>query len=297
MPEGKGASGAVDHQTPKDGETPDPGLSEGPEYDNMGGMEALMRKSRFAAIAAAVVLAATLSAAEKRALGKFKETSWDFGKIKQGEVLAHDFVFTNEGEGPLVIERIASTCGCTAALASEDKIGPGKTGKINVTFDSRGYSGKIVKYIHVESNDSEDPSREIRIEAEIEVPPQPRIDLDRYTVDPGLSLQGEESSAKVVVRNIGELELKVEASHTKFTFFVDGKPAAFPLAIASGKSAAIEIRFPGAVETGALRDYVLFKSNDPLRSTVSIYVSRYVITKAELKALFNKYRKLVEGRD
>ena len=46
-----------------------------------------------------------------------------------------------------------------------------------------------------------------------------------------------------------------------------------------------------------LRDYVLVKSNDPVRSTLSIYISRYVITKQDLKALFNKYRKELDKQD
>jgi len=258
-----------------------------------------MRTSRWIAVVAVVALSAAAAAApgEKKALGKFKETSWDFGKIRQNDVVFHEFVFVNEGNAPLVIERIATSCGCTAALASEDTIGPGKSGKVKVTFDSRGYSGKIVKYIFVESNDADDPRRELVVSAEIEVPPQPRIDLDRYTLDLGLSLEGEETSGRVLVRNTGELELKVEISHPEFKFFVNGKTASFPLPIASGKSAEIEIRLPGPSKTGMLRDYVLVKSNDPLRSTVSIYVSRYVATKPELKKLFDKYKKVLDGKD
>jgi hypothetical protein len=260
-------------------------------------MEDVMRKPRLSAIAAALLLSTILSAGEKKPVGNFKETSWDFGKIKQGEVLTHEFVFSNDGQAPLVIERVATSCGCTAALVSEDKIGPGKTGRIKVTFDSRGYSGKVIKYVYVESNDSADPRREMVVSAEIEVPPQPRIELDRYSLDLGLSLEGEETSGRVLIRNVGELELKVEASHPEFRFYVGGKPAAFPLLMAAGKSAEVEIRFPGGTKTGMLRDYVLFKSNDPVRSTLSIYVSRYIITKAELKSLFNKYKKVLDNKD
>ena len=257
-----------------------------------------MKKSRLVMITAIVFLSAFSFAAtgEKKPLAKYKETSWDFGKIKQGEILTHEFVFSNDGESPIVIEKVATSCGCTAALVSEDKIGPGKTGKIKVSFDSRGYSGKIIKYVYVESNDSADPRREIVVSAEIEVPPQPLIDLDRYNVDLGLSLEGEDTSSRIIIRDIGELELKVETSHPEFKFLINGKPAVFPLSIAAGKSAEVEIRFPGQAKPGMLRDYVLFKSNDPVRSTLSIYISRYVITKAELKNLFNRYKKVLDGK-
>ncbi len=252
-----------------------------------------MRQRAILAISALFLLAACATAAGKEARAKFKEETWDFGKVKQGEVLSHEFVFTNEGDGPLVIERVATSCGCTAALASEDRIAPGKEGRIKASFDSRGYAGSVVKYVYVESNDASDARRELKITAEIDVPPQPRIELDRYNADLGLVLEGEASAARFAVRNVGQLELTIEISHPEFRFFSGGKPAVFPMSIAAGKEAAIEVRFPAPAKTGILRDYVLVKSNDPVRATLSIYISRYIITKKDLKDLFNKYKDLL----
>ena len=42
---------------------------------------------------------------------KFREESKDFGKMKQGEVLTHVFVFKNEGDENLVIKRVKTSCG------------------------------------------------------------------------------------------------------------------------------------------------------------------------------------------
>lgn len=252
-----------------------------------------MRTRTIIATAALILLAAGTSAASagKEARAKFKEEVWDFGKVKQGEVLAHEFVFTNEGGAPLVIERVATSCGCTAALASEDRIDPGKEGRIKASFDTRGYAGSVVKYVYVESNDASNARRELKITAEIDVPPQPRIELDRYNADLGLSLEGEEASTRFTVRNVGELELKIEIAHPDFTFFAGGKPAVFPMGVAAGKAVELEVRFPAPTKPGVLRDYILVKSNDPVRAAMSVYVSRYVITKKDLKELFIKYKK------
>jgi hypothetical protein len=250
-----------------------------------------MRKRTVIAVAALILLAAGASTAGKEARAKFKEEVWDFGKIKQGEVLAHEFVFTNEGDAPLVIERVSTSCGCTAALASEDRIAPGKEGRIKASFDTRGYAGSVVKYVYVESNDASNARRELKVTAEIDVPPQPRIELDRYNADLGLSLEGEETSTRFTVRNVGELELKIEIGHPDFKFFAGGKPAVFPISVAAGKEVSLEVRFPAPAKPGMLRDYVLVKSNDPVRASLSIYVSRYVVTKKDLKALFDKYKK------
>ena len=37
---------------------------------------------------------------------QFEEMSYDFGKIKQGDVVKHDFVFKNTGKNPLEIRRV-----------------------------------------------------------------------------------------------------------------------------------------------------------------------------------------------
>ncbi len=251
---------------------------------------------RFGAVIAAVtVLAASAALAQaNKPRAVFKETSHDFGKVKQGDVVNHEFVFTNDGGATLVVEKVETTCGCTAALVSEKKIAPGKTGKIKTTFDTRGYSGRLSRYVYLVSNDSESPRRELSLVADIEVPPSARIDVDRYNVDMGLVLEGEAPTAKVVIKSAGERELKVEVAHENVQFFSGGKPLASPFFLPRGESREVELRFPPQSKTGVLRDYVLIKSNDPVRSTLSIYVSRYVISQKELKDLFERYKSVLK---
>ena len=199
---------------------------------------------------------------------------------------------------PLVVEKIETTCGCTAALVSEKRIAPGKDGKIKTTFDTRGYSGRLSRYIYLVSNDAENPRRELSVVADIEVPPSARIDVDRYNVDMGLVLEGETPAAKIVVKSAGERELKVEMAHENVKFFSGGKPLASPFFLprsaSRARSRSASRPRPGP---GVLRDYILVKSNDPVRSTLSIYVSRYVITRKELKELFDKYRSVLKDQD
>ena len=42
---------------------------------------------------------------------KFKELSFDFGKIKQGVPATHDFAFTNISKSPVIIESAQASCG------------------------------------------------------------------------------------------------------------------------------------------------------------------------------------------
>ena len=255
------------------------------------------RAAAFLLAAAALVFSATAAAQAKKPKAVFKATTHDFGKVKQGDVVSHDFTFRNDGDAPLVVDRIETTCGCTAALVSEKKIAPGKDGKIKTTFDTRGYSGRLSRYLYLISNDAENPRRELSVTVDIEVPPSARIDIDRYNVDMGLVLEGEAPTAKIVIKSAGERELKVEVAHENVTFFSGGKPLASPFFLPVGESREVEVRFPAQARPGVQRDYVLIKSNDPVRSTLSIYVSRYVVTRKELQGLFEKYRSVLKDKD
>jgi Protein of unknown function (DUF1573) len=254
----------------------------------------LRRRGAVLAIAAFGLAASAALAQGSKPRAVFKATTYDFGKVKQGDVVSHEFVFRNEGGAPLVVERVETTCGCTAALVSEKRIGPGREGKIKTTFDTRGYSGRLAKYVYIVSNDGENPRRELSLVAEIEVPPSARIDVDRYNVDMGLVLEGEAPSAKIVIRSAGERELKVELAHESVQFISGGRPVESPFYLPAGGSREVELRFAPQARTGLLRDYILIKSNDPVRSTLSIYVSRYVVSKKELKDLFEKYKSVLK---
>ncbi len=89
---------------------------------------------------------------EKLPVIKFTEGTHDFGKIIQGEKVAHKFSFTNEGKSNLIITSAKASCGCTIAEPTKAPIAPGGTGTIDVTFDSNGKSGMVTKTISVLTN-------------------------------------------------------------------------------------------------------------------------------------------------
>jgi hypothetical protein len=224
----------------------------------------------------------------------FKAETWDFGKVKQGNELSHDFVFSNEGDAPLNVKGVETSCGCTAALVTAKKVEPGKSGKIKVTFSSLGYAGEVTKYIFVETDDPAKERIQLKITAAVDVPPQPRIDLDQYSFDGGLLVEGEDLTAEVGVRNRGELELKFECALANASFQVDGKPASFPVKVAAGKDVRLKVTLPLAERIGLLREFVLFKTNDPMRATISLNLNGYVVTKDQLKRVFEKYKAVLK---
>jgi hypothetical protein len=67
---------------------------------------------------------------------KFKELSYDFGKIKQGAPVTHDFAFTNISNSPVIIESAVPSCGCTTPVKPEGAIPQGKDNKIQAGFNA-----------------------------------------------------------------------------------------------------------------------------------------------------------------
>ncbi|HVS98780.1 MAG TPA: DUF1573 domain-containing protein [Puia sp.] len=88
--------------------------------------------------ATAVILSATVFAQAKKAedVIKFKELAYDFGKIKQGTPVKHDFVFTNISNSPVIIESAVPSCGCTTPFKPEGAIQKGKDDKITAEYNA-----------------------------------------------------------------------------------------------------------------------------------------------------------------
>jgi hypothetical protein len=97
---------------------------------------------------------------------KFEEEVFDFGKITQGEVVSHDFIFKNIGNQHLIISGASGSCGCTVPKWPKEPILPGKEGKLNVVFSSEGKKGIMEKTVTIVTN-CEPSTRIIRIKAEV----------------------------------------------------------------------------------------------------------------------------------
>ncbi len=78
---------------------------------------------------------------------------FDFGEIKQGEKVSHNFVVTNSGESNLVLRKIRASCGCTAIQPEKKVIESGESTNIVAEFNSRGMSGRQNKSVTIYSND------------------------------------------------------------------------------------------------------------------------------------------------
>lgn len=129
-----------------------------------------------------------------------------FGTVAQGEKVEQVFRFANAGDALLKIERVRSSCGCTAALLAKRELQPGEVGEISATFDSTRFQGPVIKTIYLYTND---PLQKVvqlhlrgEVRREISVTPS-RLSLE--SVNPE-----EETTARLEIANLGTGEITLE---------------------------------------------------------------------------------------
>lgn len=131
-----------------------------------------MRHILFAiAILGAVLLSTALPTAakskEKNPRIEFTTQTHDFGKISSKDKATVEFIFTNTGDGNLVITQANSECGCTRPEYPDYPIAPGKEGVIKVTYSPRGHIGHFEKSVTVRTN-GEPRKIKLKIKGEVE---------------------------------------------------------------------------------------------------------------------------------
>ena len=80
------------------------------------------------------------------------DSSYNFGKVTDGEKVEYSYRFKNTGTKPLVVVEAHASCGCTVPQKPEKPILPGEIGFIKIVFDSKGRKGNAYKTITVASN-------------------------------------------------------------------------------------------------------------------------------------------------
>lgn len=92
------------------------------------------------------------TAADGAPVMTFDRDKWDFGEIIQGESVEYNFKFTNTGDAPLIITDAKGSCGCTVPEWPKEPVAPGKSGRIKVTYDSKGRKAQFNKTVTITAN-------------------------------------------------------------------------------------------------------------------------------------------------
>jgi hypothetical protein len=167
-----------------------------------------------------VCLVVSLVAMSQKALISFDNKIHDFGKLNEEDgKMTHVFEFKNNGNSPLVINRVQASCGCTTPTWTKAPIEPGKSGSITVTYNPAGRPGTFSKTITVSSNSSEE---QVVLVIKGDVTPKQNSDNSPYPVNMnGLSLK----SKVIQMNNIDKGKIQVRTLTVKNSSNSNIKPA------------------------------------------------------------------------
>lgn len=101
----------------------------------------------------------------------FDTLVYDFGTVKEGDIVERTFGFTNTGAVALVLFDAKSSCGCTVPEIPKEPIPPGERGVLGVKFNTSAKPGTQSKTVTVVANTY---PTETRIILKGEVTPDPK---------------------------------------------------------------------------------------------------------------------------
>ena len=89
---------------------------------------------------------------QNRPEATFVEKGKQLDEVKEGTIVRTVYYFTNTGNADLLLNRVATSCGCTVAEYPKYPIKPGAKDSIVATFDTHDRPGYQAKGINIESN-------------------------------------------------------------------------------------------------------------------------------------------------
>ena len=93
--------------------------------------------------------------------------SFDFGKTLPNRTLEKEFNLLNFGDQDLVIEKVATSCGCTVTQLDTKVLKPGASTPLRVKLETRSSQGRILKSVAIRSNDPAKSLFELKLEATV----------------------------------------------------------------------------------------------------------------------------------
>lgn len=97
----------------------------------------------------------------------FVSETIDYGTVAANSDGKREFVFTNNGNKPLIITNAVGSCGCTVPTYSKEPIAPGAKGVIGVKYDTSRAGQPFTKTVTITSNAAGTPSKTLTIKGNV----------------------------------------------------------------------------------------------------------------------------------
>jgi hypothetical protein len=128
-----------------------------------------MMKSIVIVLGVFLVFCTTTAIAQPR-LTILPNSTIDLGDLYAGDKVEHIVTVKNTGTDTLRIQNVKASCGCTSALLknSSGVIAPGSSAQLSIVFNTKSQIGKVTKSVTITSNDSKNPTTQIRFTAYVQ---------------------------------------------------------------------------------------------------------------------------------
>lgn len=94
-------------------------------------------------------------------------TDYDFGMMMHGSQLDHDFIFRNNGDGPLVLEMGESSCKCTVGELDSSVLQPGEETIVNLSWKAQVLTKTFGQSATIKTNDTDQLEVKLSVFGEI----------------------------------------------------------------------------------------------------------------------------------
>lgn len=198
----------------------------------------------------------------------FDKEMYECGMVLWKNPVTATFTVKNEGNKPLVISKVTTSCACTVADWTKTPIAPGQTGVITSTFDSKAL-GRFQKSVGIYSNASTKP---IYLSLRGEVTADPKnytvthpfqigaIRLDKEALEFDDANKGEKPFVELLVANTSDKVYSPVLMHLPPYL----KAEATPEKLGRGRAGKIKV----TLDTDKLPKFGL--------TTATVYLSRFM---------------------
>ena len=202
---------------------------------------------------------------EKRSRIEVPVYAHDFGSVNEGTVVSHDFTIKNSGNSEFVIQDIITACGCTVAKSYASVVNPGESTKINVKFDTSGFSGTQTKAIQVLTNDLDKSSVNFKLTGKID---------SEVSVSPAKVFLGAVNVSALKKLSPTRVSVKVNSDSKAEITKVSSESKAFRVnEIDSGaKARTFELVFSPDLPVGEVRDRVVISLSGSNKKSINLPV-------------------------
>lgn len=193
---------------------------------------------------------------------KFDSLAIDFGNINDDKAAVHEFKFTNVGTGPLTIQSVQGSCGCTVPALQKREYAPGESGQIRVEYNPHNRRGKQHTNVTVTSNDAKNPQLKLDINSNV----IPQIQMDPPLANFGTVDRGQAAVQTIMVSSRNpDLKVTAVSSNTPSVIATLGEAKPGTLDGSAVMQYPIELKVAQNVAAGQLQSLISITTTDTKR--------------------------------